>query len=398
MERGFSFYLRGIFIAVAILLLFPYPGRTESYNIESKTYLLYFERDLPGETAKFLPLYEYLSGNVEGITADGLSFHFNGWGRFDLGDDSGEDERGGDLSSAYFRYLHPEGNGEVKAGRFLLTEGIAASRVDGIFLKGRTPLGVGVSLYGGLPVEGAISGAETGDFLGGGRIFYEVNGLLEAGVSYLWEDGNFRDGDRSDLGVDIWLRPYTLLEFSGQAGYSFATSSLAFQDYLIRLFPAQGIQVGLTYEQYKYKGFFQPALNPAFASPALDLDDQVQVAGVFATGTFSESLSLTASLEVVSHESGKEGDANRYSLSGEYRFEEGESFVGGSVAFVDADEGENEYSEVRGYGTLTYRGVRMTFDGLYQRLKEAIYGEKKSYQLTGGANYEIRENLAVRGE
>ncbi len=395
MKRGFFSRWAGVVSLALALLVLSSSAQSQSFYLSSESYLLYFERDVPGDTLKFVPLYEFVSGDVEGLGDRPVSFHFNAWGRLDLGDDSGEDGTAGDLGSAYLRYVHPEGNVEAKLGRFFLTEGAAADTIDGFYFTGRSIYDAGVSLFAGLPVESTITGVKTGDFLTGARFFYEKSGLLEAGVSYVFESGDFRDGDRGDIGVDLWLRPYQVLEFMGQAVYSTATSSFASQDYLIKINPRDSVEIGLSYEDYRYRGYFHSSLNPAFASPALDTSDEVQIFGARVGARLVENLNLSIAVEAINHDSGKEGDADRYEVSGEYRFGESGDFAGCRVAFVDADESENEYSELRGYGSFGVRDVKITLDAIYQRLKEAINGEKNSYQVVAGASYEPLENLSV---
>lgn len=132
--------------------LFPGPSAAADIFLSSQTYLLYYKRDVPGSDKQtFAPAYEYFSGDARGLGGKPVSFHVYGWSRLDLGDESGEGRRTGELASAYLQYLHPTGNGEVRLGRFFLADGAAAEIIDGIFLKTATPAGIGVSAFGAAP-------------------------------------------------------------------------------------------------------------------------------------------------------------------------------------------------------------------------------------------------------
>ena len=133
--------------SAALLLLpavLPAPCRAADITLSSRTYLLFYEREVVGgEKNKFAPLYEYLSGDASDLGGKPLAFHFYGWGRFDLADDTDDKGYGGDIGSAFLQYLHPTGNAEMRLGRFFFTEGVAAEILDGAFVKTTTPIGLG---------------------------------------------------------------------------------------------------------------------------------------------------------------------------------------------------------------------------------------------------------------
>src|SRR3970282_875895 len=117
--------------------------------------------------------------------------------------------RGGDLASAYLRYLHPKGNAEMRLGRFFFAEGTAAEILDGIYLKARTRAG-----------------------------------FAEIGVTYLKEKGDFQGDDRESVGGDLWIRPGIPVELTGRATYNVSTSSLSSQRYVLRITPYTRLDSG----------------------------------------------------------------------------------------------------------------------------------------------------------
>ena len=149
------------FLVIVFSLIFPAfpPGTATAADVRlsSKTYGLSFERQLAGgQKDRYAPLYEYLSADAANLGGKPLSLHFYGWGRADLGDQTGTGKTSGEIGSLYLEYQHPEGNAQGKLGRFFLTEGAAMDTIDGAFVKATTPVGLGVSLYGGVPVEYSI--------------------------------------------------------------------------------------------------------------------------------------------------------------------------------------------------------------------------------------------------
>lgn len=396
---GFPVFLLLLLLLPAIV---PAPCHSADITLSSRTYLLYYEREFPGaEDRQFAPLYEYLSGDASGLGDMPLSFHFYGWGRLDLGDDTDDDGRGGDLASAYVQYLHPTGNAEMRLGRFFFTEGTAAEILDGVFLKARAPSGFGVSLFGGVPVERSITATDTGDSLYGGRLFFVQAGYAELGVTYLVEEGDFRGDDRETVGGDLWLRPGGIpVELTGRAAYNVSTSALASQRYALRLrtFPRMDLSVG--YEGYEYKDLFQAALHSAFHAPAVDDDDEVQ--SFFALVDFQviPALTLTGGAKNIRHDKNDPGDATRFEAGLRYAYNDRNDLAGLSAAVVTADRSENEYQEYRAFAIHTLGDWRLTLDALTQQYEEEISGSgiQDAYQVVATAGYKVLPNLKLSGD
>ena len=333
-------------VVVAITLLLPllFVGTAPAadLSLSSKTYGLAYERETTGgQKDRYFPLYEYLSADAANLGGKPLSFHFYGWGRVDLGEDSGSDSTSGEVGSIYLEYLHPEGNAQAKLGRFFLTEGAAMEIIDGAFVKATTPIGLGVSLYGGIPVEYSIlDGTSPGDSLFGGRVFFVRPGFVEIGASYLKEDGPFREGeDRELVGGDLWLRVAPSVELTGQATYNRSVSEMASQRYAVRIVPGATFDISAGYESYTYKGLFQPTLNPAFVSPSVDSDDEVQTIFGIVDWAFAPDWTLEVAGKNIRHDKSDPGDANRGEVGVRYAYNGKKDVAGFSAAFVSADAG-----------------------------------------------------------
>src|SRR5512146_501048 len=388
-------------VAALLLLAVTYPASSHATDLRlsSRTYLLYYERDIPGgETQRFAPLYEYLSGDAGNIGGSSFSFHFYGWGRQDLQDATTSSETTGELGSAYLQYLHPTGNAEMRLGRFFLTEGAAAEIMDGLFLKARTPLGLGVSVFGGVPAEASITSTDTGDSIYGGRVFYARPGFTEIGVSYLQEKGTFQGQDRKEIGGDLWLRPFAKVELIGRASYNDATRALAYQRYLLRVSPVARVDFSVGYEAYKYKDYFQTALNPVFLFPTVDNNDKAQTIFAALDVEVVKGLTLTLGGKRIRHDSADPGDATRGEGGLKYVYNNLRDAAGVTAAVVTADQDENAYQEYRGYATYSPGKWRFALDALTHRYKESIVGVKNAYQVVGSAGYRLFEVLQLSGD
>ncbi|MDA8178971.1 MAG: hypothetical protein ACYC34_02730 [Desulfobacteria bacterium] len=393
---------------VAVSLLFPLlPARTAGaadISVSSGSYLRYYEREFAGGTRNtYAPLYEYLSADAANLGGIPLAFHFYGWGRVDLSDPSGTGKKSGDLGSAYMEYLHPKGNAQAKLGRFFLTEGAAMETIDGAFAKATTPLGLGMSVYGGAPVEYSIlRGTEGGSALYGGRVFFVRAGFAEVGVSYLKENGTFQEGkDRELIGGDLWLRVAPPVELTAQASYNRSVGEMASQRYAVRILPLATLDVSAGYESYTYKGLFQSTLHPAFAFPSLDNNDKVGTFFAIVDWGFVPGWTLEMAAKNIRHDRTDPGNANRGEVGLRYSYNDKKDVAGIVAAFVAADRDENEYREYRGFATYSRAKIRLSLDALAQQYKkEPIPGiaKKSAYQVVASAGYQVLSALQLSGD
>ena len=391
---------------VAISLLLPLllvgTARAADVSLSSKTYLRYFERELAGGTKnKFAPLSEYLSADAANLGGTPIAFHFYGWGRVDLSDPSGSGKESGDLGSAYLEYLHPKGNAQMKLGRFFLAEGVATETLDGGFFKVTTPIGIGISGYGGAPVEQSILDNVTpGGSLYGGRVFFNRSGVTEIGVSYLKEKGPFQGKDRELYGGDLWLRIAPPVEITGQATYNQSTKGMASQRYALRIVPGSRFDFSAGYEAYSYKDLFQTALHPIFVTPTAVFDNTDKVKTIFGVLDWEVVSGLTFELagKNIRHDKVNPGNANRGEAGVRYAFNERKDVFGLSAAVVTADLDENAYQEYRGFVTWSPSKFHLALDAMTQQYKKAIDGRKNAHQVVASAGYKVASYFSVSGD
>ena len=391
-------------VAFSLLLPLLLPGTSlaADLSVSSRTYLRLYEREYPGgNTNRYAPLSEYLSADAANLGGIPLAFHFYGWGRVDLSDPSGSGRESGDLGSAYLEYLHPQGNAQMKLGRFFLAEGVATETLDGAFFKVTSPIGIGVSGYGGVPVEQSIlENTDTGGSLYGGRVFFTRSGMTELGVSYLKEKGPFQGKDRELYGGDLWLRVAPGAEITAQATYNQSTRGMASQRYAVRIVPGSRFDISGGYESYSYKDLFQTALHPVFVNPSAAVDNTDKVRTFFGILDWEVVSGLTIELagKNIRHDSANPGDANRGEAGIRYAFNEKKDVFGLSAAVVAADRDENEYNEFRGFVTYSPSKIHLALDAMTQQYKRAIEGRKNAHQVVASAGYKVASYLSVSGD
>ncbi len=389
--------------AVAVTLFFPTliaaNAAAADITLSSRTYGLFYERELAGgQSDRYAPLYEYLSADAANLGGKPVAFHFYGWGRADLGEESGTGKTSGEIGSLYLEYLHPQGNAQAKLGRFFLTEGAAMDTIDGVFVKTTTPVGLGVSLYGGIPVEYTIrDGAEKGDSIYGGRLFFVKSGFAELGASYLKENGSPEGLDRELYGGDLWVKVANGVELNGQASYNRTVREMASQRYAVRIVPGATLDLSAGYESYTYEGLFRSALNPAFVFPSVDNTDKVRSIFGIVDWEFTPGWTVEVVGKNIRHDREDPGDANRGEIGLRYAYNKKKDVAGISAAFVSADRDENEYNEYRAFAMYSPDKLRLTLDGIAQKYKQEIAGKKNAYQVVATAGYQLLAMLSVSG-
>jgi hypothetical protein len=271
--------------------------------------------------------------------------------------------------------------------------------IDGVFVKATTPIGLGVSLYGGVPVEYSIlNGTQGGSSIYGGRVFFAKAGFAELGASYLKENGSFQGKDRELYGGDLWLRVAGPVELTGQAAYNRSTRAMASQRYAVRVVPGSRFDISAGYEAYSYKDLFQTALHPAFLSPSVDNADKVRtIFGVLDWEVVS-GLTLELAAKNIRHDKANPGNANRGEAGVRYAFNDRKDVFGLSAAAVTADRDENEYQEFRGFATWSPAKFHFSLDGLTQQYKKEINGKKNATQIVASAGYKVLSSLSVSGD
>lgn len=123
----------------------------------------------------------------------------------------GAGDRTGDVLVITVGVRDPEGRGEARLGRMLVTTGaVRPVHLDGGWLSAGSPTGPRVEVFGGLPVEPGFS-PRGFDWLVGSRLSSRIEGVAVVGLSYLHR----RDAGAlayEELGLDGWAQPLPWLD------------------------------------------------------------------------------------------------------------------------------------------------------------------------------------------
>jgi hypothetical protein len=385
-------------VVCVALVLTGHAANGAEVDLRTSTYLHFYQVDqLLGPDTSHAPLYQYLSLDVREANSPDLSFHLYGWGRLDLQEETDPDMSQGHLSSAHARYRHREGQGQVRAGRFFITEGTAMEALDGVYLK-ESFNGFGVALFGGVPNGDEDTEVDRGDTLAGTRVWIAVPGRIETGLNYLYEDGDFEGDKRQEAGLDLWLQPTGGTFVTGKLLYNLSTSDLASGDLTMFFQPGDNVDLSLAGASYKYHDLFQSVVNPAFSDSALDPDDEVTTISGSVEWRSSQLLTLLGSAKMINHKLDDPGGVMRTEAGFDLALGGDVSIAGLRLANQSGDLAENEYNDLRGFSTFSVGRLAFALDALLTAYEEQIDGEDQALRFVGSVGWKISPLLKISGD
>lgn len=344
------------------------------------------------------PAYEFLNLKATNLDKDGrLSFFFGGWGRIDLGNRSTDKYQDGDLQYGYLSYRSPKNNLVANIGRQFVAEGVAAERLDGLYVRSDFAGGFGGAAFVGAPVV-TEPNSKGGDLIYGGRITHSMPRYYTIGASALKADQN-GDRYREEEGVDIWLHPLSRVDAVGRSSYNSITSGWMEHSYTVTYAPLDNLNINADYSNINYKDYFFhmttdvfSMITPSNPTGIIDPNEKVQTLGGSIAYTPITSLTITADYKNYSYKIA--GDANYY--GGKATFSLPESFVAGfAVHRMDGNADKLRYNEYRAFASKKIQSFDITADFFNVNYDSRINGVRNAYTVIGAASYEINPSLKV---
>lgn len=422
----------------ALLGLMPALATAAEYSIDSATYLRFQQYDAPGFERKFqAPATQYLTIDARKVGVDGLSLHFYGWGNATIGNVLADESRyDGNLTYFYLDYSLPASNALFRAGRFFVTDGMEFNQVDGISFRTDLPAGFTASLYGGVPtrldydssnasrLQDLLLGRpgtrnNTGNWIAGGRVSNRIGGIMELGVSALYETGlgtvttgaadqiTSEHSFRNLVGGDIWLSPFKMVELTGHSIYNTTTSGWSENSYLLKVTPLEALSISGDYAEQNASAYFSTTNLPSLFKPSQN--DKYRKFGGTVTVIPAKNLELSADFhhyfrneKWLPTESGdlyrEYGSSNRYGVDVRVSFAENKGRTGFSF---HRNEGRSEalsYNELRGYAMYDAHAYVLSIDAIGQFYDQSINTTSTSYEFLCSAGYRFTPHLLLAGD
>jgi len=399
------------FLCCFALFIIPSGVLAADITVDSATLLGIGKRDISGAAKEtLLPATQFLGLTADKLADGNLSLHLYGWGRADLSDRSYNNDRySGSLTYGYLKYGFTHAGASIRAGRFFVREGIVNEQIDGISARTDLPFGFGLSAFGGATVHTAHISRETsdgkGDTLYGGRANYRYKGMLEIGLSGVYESAapalaTHTAGDYRRVGGDIWFTPFTSVDLIGHSSYNPETQKFAEHSYMLTAKPAKQLVLTGKFNQYRDQSYLYAWTM--YSASALNPNDKSSSVGLSAAYEINKNFEAVADY---THYTREFGSADRY--GGDARVNFSGNTVRGGLGYHYLNAGEDfaiganpsaSYHELRCYAMQDTKTYFAAVDLLGDFFKEQIYNERSAWEASASLGYHITPALALSGD
>ncbi|MBI2354095.1 MAG: hypothetical protein HYV06_03535 [Deltaproteobacteria bacterium] len=406
-------------LSAVFLMALPAAALADT-SVDSATIFRFSQDSRPGFQKKdFTPATQFLGADFEKLGDGNLSLHLYGWGRYDLADKSYNNDRAdGALTYAYAQYRTDQANGLIRFGRFFINEGIVNEHVDGLNVRSDLPLGFGISAFGGATVHtvhmpGEITDGK-GDGLVGGRLHYRYKGMLELGVSGVYESdapalnqasnqqlaASGRFGSHRLLGGDVWLNPHRMVEIMGHSSYNAETEGVAEHSYLLNVKPLKDLVLTGEFNEYRDRDLFFSSIF--FAGLLDNLNDRSRTMGGRASYELNRMVEISGDFKHFTREIGKAdrfgGDIRFALLDKALRTGVGYHYLRASRNFAVAPSASGSFHEARAYAMHDTKSYFAAVDAIGYFFKENINNKSSAWEVTGSLGCRLTPALALSGD
>ena len=396
-----SVKLVGCVAAACCALLAGAPAMAETtVSGQSDTILRLGRTDFEGSKNLF-PAYEYLRLSVVSAKKDGsaTSFHFGGWARGDLGDKSARDRyTDADLQYGFISYQGAKNNLIVNAGRQFVTEGVAAQRLDGLYVRNDLAAGFAAAAYIGSPVV-TEPNLNADDFVFGGRVTQSNYKYYTLGVSAL---KSFAEGAhyREEAGVDLWLHPVKQVDVTGRSSYNSITNGWMEHAYALSYTPTDSLRFSADISNINYKDYFYKVTTSALVfnplTNGIDPNEKVLVIGGSVSYAIDKNFTIVGDYKNYDYDIARSADY----YGGKLTYSMPESYAAGiSIHRMDGSQDKLKYSEFRVYASKKLGKADLTLDliDLNYDSAKSMNNVKNALTVVAASSYEMCQSLKIGG-
>lgn len=364
-------------------------------NLSSETIFRFFEREKEDEE-KFtvIPAYEYLGIDYGDPELGGFSFHANGWGRVDLGNQEYySNDTDGCILNGYIQYSNLKKGLDVKLGRQHIYSGIINDSADAIAVKGYAGPHVSIFAFGGCPVGYEDTNGRTGDITFGGRTSLQHIFPGELGLSYK-KLTNDNETIENKIGIDLSLSILTRFDFSGLSVLNFETENWGEHSYSANMY-INPFSLKASYQMFRYEDYFSDKQSSAL-NYLMDTDETLTVIGGDIVWQKFQEFDTGFKLNHYAYDLRQE--TSRYLAVVLNIYGQDQTSAGGEAGIMDGESTENKYYQGRVYFYWDTPGglVEDSFlDGeiLYVHYEEEIFGKDNSFFASTGCGSKIFDDM-----
>jgi hypothetical protein len=379
-------------LALSLLCSTPLLAGDYSFSGEANTIL---RMRTTIDKKNIYPAYEYLRLNMTDIRTDGsaVSFYLGAWGRADLADKSGEKYTDSDLQYAYLSYRGAKNNTVVNLGRQFVTEGVAAEKLDGLYLRNDFAAGISAAAFAGKSVitEPTYKG---GNFIYGTRLTQSMPKYYTVGVSALKSDTETKSRYREEMGADIWIHPIDKVDLTGRSSYNSITYGWMEHAYTLSVTPMESLRISADVSSINYRDYFFNMTTTAlsFSNMIISPNEELTAAGVAVSYVPIKNLSVAADFKRYNYKIA--GNADYYGGKATYSLPDSFS-AGVGIHRMQGTSASLRYTETRAFASKKLGKADLTVDFHNVWYDKLLNGVRNVYVVTGAAGYQFNEKLTV---
>ena len=343
------------------------------------------------------PAYEYLRLSVISAEKDGsaTSLHFGGWARGDLGDKSARDRyTDADLQYGYLSFQGAKNNLVINAGRQFVTEGVAAQRLDGIYVRNDFVAGFAAAAYIGSPVV-TEPNFKADDMVFGGRVTQSNYKYYTLGVSALKsfsESARYREEE----GIDLWLHPIKQVDLTGRSSYNSITDGWMEHAYALSYTPIDSLRLSADISNINYKDYFYKVTTSALIfnplTNGIDPNEKVLSIGGSVAYTPIKDLTVVADFRNYNYDIAK--SANYFGGKATYSLPDSLA-AGFSIHRMDGNTDKLNFHVYRVFASKKISHLDLALDFIDVNYDSRINGVRNAYTVACAASYEFNEKVKV---
>jgi hypothetical protein len=378
--------------ATSLLWSTPLIAYDYSFSGESNTI---FRMRTTIDKKNIFPAYEYLRLNMTDNRSDGsgVSFYLGAWGRADLADKSTSNRTDGELQYGYLTYRDSKNNTAVSIGRQFISEGVAAERIDGLYLRNDFEYGIGASAFFGNSVI-TEPNYQGGALIYGARVSQTDKKYYTVGLSALKSEHENSSSYREEEGLDLWVRPLKQVDLTGRSTYNSITDGWMENSYALSFSPLSSLKLGADFSRINFKDYLTSVTTSALSinNPIWSSNERQTAVGTSAAYTGIKSLTVAADYKFYSYD--QSGDASYFGGKASYLFPE-TLLVGGGLHRMEGYVDKLRYTEFRAFAAKKLGHADLNIDFINVHYDKSINGINNSYAITGAAGYEVNRKLKV---
>jgi len=392
---------RNIYLTlISTLFLLPQldtPAFASDYSLSGESRTIVRMRTTTDDKDLY-PLYEYLNMSLSKKLEDGasLSMHLGAWGRVDLADKTTSEYTDSDLQYGFLSYRGAKNNSVINLGRQFVIEGVAAEKVDGLYVRNDFNGGITAAAFVGAPVASETDSG-VANLVYGARISHSNPKYYTIGLSFLKNEKDNGAQYREEEGIDLWFHPIRQFDLVGRSSYNSITNDWMEHTYTMTITPADPVRITAGVSAINYRDYMHTITTNALRPTNFTVNPNTSLITSNVGISCRVLKNLTIAADYKNYDYDTENTSDYYGGKVDFSLQDG-FIAGAAFHHMVGDTDRLRYYETRLYALKKMKQLEMSADLTNVRYEERINGVRNSLSITGSVGYAIKENLKLVGD